>query len=160
MKVLSKHTLLTSFDINSLWHKMPFSQRCHVSSYLMWPCRWCQTRRCNAPRLGHHRRLPMPRSQNEYEPLCLCSRPPDRRRIGFLTLSAMSVQITEYLADVKQPSQWPLPHCTDTDIQVTAPTWRAIITARQAICCWGEEADNSGPCLSYNKQTPPTPSHP
>lgn len=67
-------------------------------------------------------------------------------------MKAMSVQITGYLGDVKQPSQWPPPHRSDTDVQVTAPTWRAIIAVRQAICRWGEEADNSGPCLSYNKQ--------
>lgn len=27
---VAPRTVLTSFDINSLWHKMPFSQRCHV----------------------------------------------------------------------------------------------------------------------------------
>lgn len=53
---------------------MPFSQRSHVTSYLMWPCWWCRTRCCNVSQLGHHCRLLMPHSQNEYELLCLCSR--------------------------------------------------------------------------------------
>lgn len=134
------HTLLTSFDINSLWHKMPFSQRSHVTSYLMWPCWWCRTRCCNVSQLGHHCRLPMPHSQNEYELLCLCSRSSNLTYEGYVS------------PNHRTPSQWPPPRRSDTDVQVTAPTWRAIIAARQAICRWGEEADNSGPCLSYNKQ--------
>lgn len=119
---------------------MPFSQRSHVTSYLMWPCWWCQTRCCNVSQLGHHCGLPMPHSQNEYELLCLCSRSSNLTYEGYVS------------PNHRTPSQWPPPHRSDTDVQVTAPTRRAIIAARQAICRWGEEADNSGPCLSYNKQ--------
>ncbi len=73
---VAPRTVLTSFDINSLWHKMPFSQRCHVFSFLLWPCWWCRRWWCNVSQLSHHHcRLLMLHRQNGYGLLCFCSRP-------------------------------------------------------------------------------------
>lgn len=153
---MAHRTLLTSFDINSLWHRMPFSLRCRLFFLI-----WCDLvggagdggvmDLSSVIITGHYRCY----TQTEliwtawlllqtWQWVFLCQFCPNHRVFsGFLT-------------DLTLDLPWRLRWWRRT-VQVSALTWRAIITARQAISFWGEEARNSGPSLSSTDQSLPQP---
>lgn len=132
-------------DINRLWHKMPFSDHTmfflfqhdlvnepgdggvmYLSSVIM-AYYWSQEDRMD---MGCLRRLQTFKPHIHIQfPVRLDTRPlrPNHSVFsGFLRALTLA----------SHP-------CSDTDLQVSALTWRAFI-----ISGWGEELDNSGPCLS------------
>lgn len=104
---------------------------------------------CNVSQFSHHHRalLMLRLDGKEYGLLCSCS--------GTSKPHSWELDTGPFLVFSGFPRALALTPTrlhSDRDIQVS----RAI-TARRAICCWGEEADNSGSCLSStnNPVSPP-----